>query len=206
MFTFSKEKVAFCQDCDRAAPARQKSRKLFFSASEKSAKLLTAVLVLFPLFAGGVIYLLWRPDSIILFRWIEWLGVYDHLQVARSAVRGVKLPYWLLYNYPNGAWTYAFTATLALIWADARPAKKVIYLLIPLFSGLLLEWGQFLSIYPGTYCRGDVIAHFVGAFWGYMVITTRRYFYGMQKAAFHRISHGPVSRSPHGLWSGDSGT
>lgn len=131
---------------------------------------LSIFVMIFPLIIGGSIYLFWRPDSLLMFVWIDYLGLTDILMWIRGSLINYKLPDWILYNLPNGVWTYSFTALLVYLWVESTSWKKYLYMLTPLTLGFSFELGQYFNIIPGTFCIGDILAHLTGAFIGYVLI------------------------------------
>lgn len=128
------------------------------------------VLTVLPLMIGGLIYLLWRPETLLMFVWADHLGVIDLVMLARVHAELYYLPNWALYNLPNGTWAYAFTATMTYLWVETYGPKKLLYILMPFFLGVFFEIGQYLNVIPGTFCLGDIVAHLLGATLGYLLI------------------------------------
>ncbi len=128
------------------------------------------LIIMLPLITGGLIYFLWRPDSLLMFVWIDYVGLTNSLMFLRESFQHYQLPSGILYNLPNGTWTYAFTAMMTYIWLGSTSSRKILFILLPLSLGFAFEYGQYINIIPGTYCYGDVLAHLFGAIMGYIVI------------------------------------
>ena len=69
---------------------------------------------------------------------------------------------WVLYNLPDGLWTFAFTYALLLIWKKEEGTQALVWVSIPLLLALGFEFGQFFSYLSGSFDIKDVIAYFIG--------------------------------------------
>jgi hypothetical protein len=109
--------------------------------------------VLLPLLVGGLIYLLFRADTLFMFRWAEALGVGDALYAARSILRGTfpELPGWVLYSLPDGIWVYAGTVQFRLIWRNESDWQADVWRWLIFVLALASEVGQALGLVPGTF-------------------------------------------------------
>ena len=116
--------------------------------------------VLFPTLLGASIYLLFRSPSLLVFWWIDGIGLLDHLKVVRDHLSVVQLPDWFLYSLPDGLWVYATTSWMLLIW---RGTKPVFWLSAGLLLAVATEFGQAVNWVPGTYQSMDVL-FYVGGF------------------------------------------
>lgn len=125
----------------------------------RSHCLRTAWFVVLPIAIGAIVYLLFRSPQLLVFRWIDALGLLDETMVIRHYLDFMRLPDAFLYSLPDGLWVYAVTNSMLLIWGGRPPAYW-------LFAGLSLavggEVGQALSFVPGTYEHLDIIAYFLG--------------------------------------------
>lgn len=121
-----------------------------------AAYLLTHVAL--PLLIGGGIYLLWRDPSLLMFRWLDALGL-DGLFIApRAWVAPLRpsLPDWLLFSVPDGAWVYACVAFFARLWRDGPPLPRWLWTALGPALALGGEVGQLAGVVPGTWDIVDV--------------------------------------------------
>lgn len=110
---------------------------------------LTICHVILPLFAGGLIYVLFRSSDIMMFRWIEHLGLSQFIDSLRLEFSRIKnwIPSWIYFSLPDGLWVYSFTSVLLLIWNG----RINILVVLPLLLAALIEIGQRFRWYPGTF-------------------------------------------------------
>jgi hypothetical protein len=115
--------------------------------------------VLTPLLVGGGIYIAWRSTSLLMFRWFEVLGFGPVVTAVRAAACDPsRVPDFVRFTVPDGAWVYAFTACLAIIWT--RPAPWVA---LPVALGVGGELGQAAGIVPGVFDARDMAVMTAGA-------------------------------------------
>ena len=62
-------------------------------------KVFTAGLSLFLFFIGGMIYLMFRSESLVMFRWCETLHIREYVDSVRISC---TLPNWIVYSLPDG--------------------------------------------------------------------------------------------------------
>lgn len=110
-----------------------------------------------PVMAGGSIYLLFRPDSLLMFSWIEFAGflpIVEQLRYSTASICEV-MPSLVVYSLPNGLWCYALVRFIVLTWRDeASFAQTVAFLAV--FIAVLPEMLQGVHIIPGTFASEDL--------------------------------------------------
>ena len=81
--------------------------------------------VVLPVLIGLFIYILFRPDRIIMFDWFALLGIAESISDLReNSPSNSKVPSWIIYNLPDGLWVYSLTALMLIIWQDVKDNKK----------------------------------------------------------------------------------
>jgi hypothetical protein len=137
--------------------------------------------VVLPIFVGAAIYVSWRSPWLLVFTWIDTIGVAPVVADVRAAALPVRaqLPSWVLFSLPDALWVYAVTWSMALVWnrkLEATSARCWV-----LAGGLLAcsgEVGQALRIVPGTFDVGDVLCYVISAnvalWWACRPFTDRR--------------------------------
>lgn len=114
--------------------------------------------VMLPLLIGGLIYLLFRNERLIMFDWIRFLGFKESLDLLRNDFSILKsfIPNWVLFSLPDGLWVYSFSSAIIIIWNDNRKVL-ILLLTIPLIFGPAVELLQFLKLFKGTFDIKDLI-------------------------------------------------
>ena len=93
------------------------------------------VVALFLIFTGGMIYILYRPENLLLFRVTDSLGITPLIDMLRSNRSKVMLPSFMINSLPAGLWTASYlmmmyittkfhTRKIRLMLALPLPAHK----------------------------------------------------------------------------------
>ena len=117
-----------------------------------------AIHVAIPILIGFFIYILFRPDKLIMFDWLNSLGIGESISNLRDqSPSNSKVPSWIIYNLPDGLWVYSLTALMLIIWQDTKDNKKYFWIFSPLIISIMIEIGQYALIIPGTYDYMDIL-------------------------------------------------
>ena len=114
--------------------------------------------VLLPIIIGGIIYTLFRSETIKLFSWYKYFGLNKIISNLRVRVSEYiyYIPKWVIFSLPDGLWVYSFTSALIIFWNNEK-SKLIIWLSIPFTSGVLIEILQGFNLFPGTFDIIDLI-------------------------------------------------
>ena len=108
--------------------------------------------VILPLFLGGLIYWAARPSSLAFSQDI----------MLRPLIDVQYIPDWILFNLPDGLWTYALMSFTLLLWQDTPSVFGAKFWIITAFSlGIALEFGQYLHLIKGTFDWFDVLTYLI---------------------------------------------
>lgn len=105
-----------------------------------------------PLLVGGLLYISFRSTTLKMFSWFKFIGIENTILNIRQQLSPLKLnlPEWTYFSLPDGLWVYSFTSALLIVWDNQfRHAK--IWLLIPFFTGAIIEIAQGFKIFRGTF-------------------------------------------------------
>ena len=118
--------------------------------------------VVLPLAVGGLAYCLWRPDTLLLFHWLAYLGVSEVLTAPRSLMSNASgwLPDVVVYSIPAGLWMYSVASCLHLIWARNRGSSAFAWSFACLLFGIGSEVAQATKLIPGTAALADASVYF----------------------------------------------
>jgi len=118
-----------------------------------------------PLMAGALVYILFRKSDILVFRWLNALGLGDIIITIRLAVSPVAslLPDWVIYSLPNALWIISYLLFLFLIWHKTFDRNNAFWVFsIPLVS-IVSEYLQLLNVIPGSFDYHDIFAYILGS-------------------------------------------
>ena len=106
---------------------------------------------------GGMIYIIFREQNILMFRWFKLLKISSITDLTRNYGRNLiqELPTWIVYSVPMLLYLLGGNLLFLVIW-QGKDAEKY---WINSFSGLIIlsEFGQAVNVVPGTYSHLDLI-------------------------------------------------
>ena len=110
--------------------------------------------------AGGAVYILWRPDALLMFQWFEKIGIgaaVSHLRTAAAPGREL-VPEWIYFSFPQSLWLFSGIVAFGAIWGSEIEghSKSSAWSGILLASVVCLEVGQLLGCVPGTFDSMDL--------------------------------------------------
>lgn len=110
---------------------------------------------------GGMIYVLYRPENLLLFRVTDSLGITPLIDVLRSNSSRVMLPSFIVNSLPAGLWTASYLLMMYITTKfHTRRIRFMLALPLPI-SAIVLEFMQLLGWCPGTFDIYDLICYIV---------------------------------------------
>lgn len=121
----------------------------------------TYIHALFMLFLGIIIYLLYRPQSLLIFKILDTLGLNYIIDNLRLSFSRFPLPPFVINSLPAGLWT---TSYLMMMYISTKFHTRKIRLMLALplpISAIILEFAQLLGWCPGTFDIYDLICYVI---------------------------------------------
>ncbi len=110
---------------------------------------------------GGMIYVLYRPENLLLFRVTDSLGITPLIDILRSNSSRVMLPSFIVNSLPAGLWTASYLLMMYITTKfHTRRIRLMLALPLPI-SAIALEFMQLLGWCPGTFDIYDLICYIV---------------------------------------------
>lgn len=114
--------------------------------------------IILPLLIGGLTYILFRADSLVMFRWFDKLGLGQIIYSIRQITYGHDiLPTWFLFSLPDALWVFAFTNCMLVLWQDRFTLHSTFWILLAPTIGIFSELGQAINFIPGTFDLTDLL-------------------------------------------------
>lgn len=107
------------------------------------------IFCLIPIFIGGIIYLGYRADTLLMFNWLDKFGALEIIYFLRAKLPK-SLPKWIIYNFPNGLWAMSFI-TFIIIITKSNSKLRCFWLFISISIILGFEILQYFRIIHGTF-------------------------------------------------------
>jgi|GEM_PF-3423100 len=167
-----------------------------------------AVSPLAAMFIGGLIYVLWRSDNLLVSHWFAMLGAGRLVATLRAAAAPYahSFPPWVYYSLPQALWLYSGLRAFHLIWGGSHP--RALNLWSSTFAAFAFgsELGQRLGLVPGRFDwldLGLLIAAFLAASFsnfGIITISGRSSDETSLLARSRGILHRAVNARYFGIW------
>lgn len=126
-----------------------------------------SIFVLAPITVGTSIYLLWRPLSLRVFTWADYVGLTGLIVSARSqlARNPVQIPDFLVYSLPTGLWSFSFIYCVTVIWSGSLRQGRIYFgiAISMIFGAELLQ----LLYLDGVFDPMDMWANSLGVVAGF---------------------------------------
>lgn len=120
-------------------------------------QILSVVLLL----TGGLIYLLFRPTTLLLFRVTAWLGLTPVIYEVRKTATNWHTCEFVVYCLPNGLWALAYIlVTDSLLQGYSIKTRLLVGSMIPLI-GAFSELLQSTGLLRGTFDWLDLACYMV---------------------------------------------
>ncbi len=115
-----------------------------------------------PLLVAGLLYLAFRSTDLLMFKWLNAIGLHDSIEAYRGTLLSIKdnVPSWMYFSLPNALWVYAFTSSLIIIWSNQVKVLRF-WLLFPLLLGVIIELFQLVHFVRGTFDIVDLLLSLV---------------------------------------------
>ena len=122
---------------------------------------------------GSLIYICFRSDTLLMFKWFDKLMLTDMIAKIREFTMPlkIKLPSWFLYSLPDGLWIFSYVYLMISIWGRTININNLFWFsLIPSIA-IFSEIGQLIKVVPGTFDVVDLSLFVIGFFLPFVKFT-----------------------------------
>ena len=113
------------------------------------------------LVAGGLIYTLFRPTTLLGFRLTDAIGLSPLINNWRTALATQQPATFIVYCLPNGLWSAAFILIMDRLFAHQTLRQRLCWAAVIPGIGIAAELLQTVSIVPGTFDWLDILCYAV---------------------------------------------
>ena len=123
------------------------------------------------LFIGSYLYLKFRSETLLMFKWSENLGLDFIVSLIRRSFEGLNLYQmnYFVFSAPYGLWVISFCCFIGAIWHKDSSVSAIIWRLFVPVIAISSEILQFLGFLPGTYDINDLLVLFVSTIIGLII-------------------------------------
>ena len=115
---------------------------------------------------GSLIYICFRTDTLIMFKWFDKLMLTNTITTIREFTLPFKnkLPSWFLYSIPDGLWVFSYVCLMLFIWERTVKRNNLFWFTLIPSIALFSEIGQLIKVVPGTFEVADLSLYVIGFF------------------------------------------
>jgi len=113
----------------------------------------------FTLTLGLFIYFALRPEHLIMFEWVQFLGLDNFVEYIRLLTKELKLSDFVIYNLPYALWSFSFVNFLIVIWDYNFSTNLKYYFLLLILLITLPEFLQYFKLINGTFDVYDLLTN-----------------------------------------------
>ena len=117
------------------------------------------------LIIGGMIYISFRTNSLVMFKWFAALSIDTQIIHLRETTMIFKesFPDWFIFSLPDGLWIFSYISLTLLIWRNKINKSNLLWIFLIPFIAISSEFGQLFGIVSGTFDAVDLTFYFIGA-------------------------------------------
>jgi len=113
------------------------------------------IIAILALFFGGIIYLLFRTKTLLLFSWLKILNI--NITEIIHINKSNQFQLFFVYSLPNGLWLFSAIILLGCIWKK-NTINFLVYTSIFWFGSILFEVLQKFGLIQGTFDYIDLFS------------------------------------------------
>jgi len=134
------------------------------------------LVVTLPVLAGGLIYVAFRSEHLLMFQWFTAIGLAEPVFRFRkfAGVYRSWVPDTVVFSAPSGLWLLSYSLALSLIWPDRSRRNAVVWVALLYAIVTSSEFLQLAGILPGTFDWVDIAFCTGAALLGTFFLTSRR--------------------------------
>tara|TARA_B100000575_G_C23096672_1_gene632549 strand:+ start:315 stop:734 length:420 start_codon:yes stop_codon:yes gene_type:complete len=123
---------------------------------------------LFFLIIGSYLYLKFRSETLLIFKWAKNLGldyIVNSIRGSFESLNSDRMKY-IIFSAPYGFWVISFCCFIGAIWhKDSSLSAIIMRLIVPLIA-VSSELLQFVGFLPGTFDINDLLVLIVSTIIG----------------------------------------
>ena len=113
------------------------------------------------LLLGGIIYLLFRPTTLLLFHTLDLVGLMPLVTDCRTLVATCQPSEFVVYSLPGGLWATSYILLVVSLLERAMRWQRIIVASIIPLAGICSELMQQAGLLPGVFDTADLVCYAV---------------------------------------------
>lgn len=119
------------------------------------------------LILGSLIYIAYRKDTLIMFRWFNYVG-FDFKLIRKSI--NYSIPNFIKYSMPDGLWLLAYQLIVGSIWENILSKVSMFCIYSMPVVILIEEILQKFGLIDGTFDYKDILCYIVSVILSIIII------------------------------------
>ncbi len=119
-------------------------------------KMRTVIFASLIFLSGAMIYILFRPTHLLMFNWLDIIGLMDFVNSIRP--NSSVIPEWVIYSLPDGLWLFSYCIFIGCIWNFELKRCFCVLMVLPIYA-MTHEIMQKVRIVSGTFDWIDLAAY-----------------------------------------------
>ncbi|MCR4768959.1 MAG: hypothetical protein K5874_01940 [Bacteroidaceae bacterium] len=120
---------------------------------------LKATIGITALIVGGLLYVIFRSKSLLMFEWFRMIGLSDMVENLRTKNSGFNLYEWVKDSLPAGLWLFSYLFVIDSLWGYDKNLVYYLFLSVLPAIAICSEFMQFSGMLSGTFDYMDLISY-----------------------------------------------
>lgn len=112
------------------------------------------------LLVGSILYILFRPTTLLMFHWAKLVGLEESIGIMRIWANDFDkyLPAWSILSLPFALWVLSYMFFTNYIWKESTSLLRYVWFYSLPIIAIFTELSQSIHIISGHFDIGDLIA------------------------------------------------
>lgn len=112
---------------------------------------------------GGVIYVSFRSQTLLMFRWFEKYNLEAIvLKIRMITGKNENIPNLIVYALPDGLWMFSYMSMILYLWDNQLKKENFLWVFgLPMIA-IGSEIGQYFNLVVGTFDGADLLFYCLG--------------------------------------------
>ena len=124
--------------------------------------------------AGGMIYVLFREEELLLYTFANHIGLGGVVMQLRGSLPSVHLPLWIANSLPDGLWSASYVLLMHGMMRPLGPRAQLCWASVIPSLGVISELLQGMGLLPGVFDTTDLLCYIIPYAIYYLIIMTNK--------------------------------
>ena len=122
--------------------------------------------------AGSLLYICFRPRSLLMFQLAISIGINQNISLIRGPTKEIshRLPEWIIYSLPFSLWVVSYMLAIGAAWEGSRSPARLVWLAIVPAMSIASEIAQAVHLIPGSFDWVDLVLLTTGTIIGAILV------------------------------------